>query len=148
MRFRKDNQTEIMEGDLTPMIDVTFLLIAFFMVLINFTEVDRAEELLLPKSRLAIPPTVRPDYQIILNLDVNGVVKFGGQQFDAIDLLDSALEREKSAAQIENVQPREISVIIRSHQDTPTGLVQQLINKCQQVGLENFSLRVKERINQ
>ena len=136
-----------MEADLTPMIDVTFLLIAFFMVLINFTEVDRAEEILLPKSRLAIPPTVRPDYQVILNLDVNGVVKFGGQDFTNIDLLDSALEREKSAAQIENVQPRDISVIIRSHQDTPTGVVQKLISKCQQLGLENFSLRVKEQIN-
>lgn len=147
MKFRKKNSSEIMEADLTPMIDVTFLLIAFFMVLINFTEVDRAEEILLPKSRLAIPPTVRPDYQVILNLDVNGVVKFGGQDFTNIDLLDSALEREKSAAQIENVQPRDISVIIRSHQDTPTGLVQKLISKCQQIGLENFSLRVKEQIN-
>ncbi|MCH2177985.1 MAG: biopolymer transporter ExbD [Mariniblastus sp.] len=147
MKFRKKNSSEIMEADLTPMIDVTFLLIAFFMVLINFTEVDRAEEILLPKSRLAIPPTVRPDYQVILNLDVNGVVKFGGQDFTNIDLLDSALEREKSAAQIENVQPRDISVIIRSHQDTPTGLVQKLISKCQQLGLENFSLRVKEQIN-
>ena len=147
MKFRKKNSSEIMEADLTPMIDVTFLLIAFFMVLINFTEVDRAEEILLPKSRLAIPPTVRPDYQVILNLDVNGVVKFGGQDFTNIDLLDSALEREKSAAQIENVQPRDISVIIRSHQDTPTGVVQKLISKCQQLGLENFSLRVKEQIN-
>lgn len=147
MKFRKKNSSEIMEADLTPMIDVTFLLIAFFMVLINFTEVDRAEEILLPKSRLAIPPTVRPDYQVILNLDVNGVVKFGGQDFTNIDLLDSALEREKSAAQIENVQPRDISVIVRSHQDTPTGVVQKLISKCQQLGLENFSLRVKEQIN-
>lgn len=136
-----------MEGDLTPMIDMVFQLIAFFMVLINFTEIDRAEEIQLPKSRLAVPPEVRPDYQIILNLNVDGTVKFGGQEFENIDLLGPALQREISAAQIENVAPGDISVIIRAHMDTPTGLVQKLINRCQQAGLENFSLRVKEKIN-
>ena len=69
MRFRKKKETKIMEGDLTPMIDVTFQLIAFFMLLINFSEVDRAEEIMLPSSVLAKPPETRPDYQIILNLN-------------------------------------------------------------------------------
>ena len=147
MRFRRPKSSEIMEGDLTPMIDMVFQLIAFFMVLINFTEVDRAEDIQLPQSRLAVPPEIQPDYQIILNLNEDGTVKFGGQDFDKIELLRPALLREISAAQIENVAPRDISVIIRAHQDTPTGLVQQLINQCQQAGLENFSLRVKEKIN-
>jgi len=147
MRFRKPKNSEIMEGDLTPMIDMVFQLIAFFMVLINFTEVDRAEEIQLPQSRLAVPPEVQPDYQIILNLNEDGTVKLGGQDFDKIELLRPALNREVSAAQIENVPPKDIAVIIRAHQDTPTGQVQKLINQCQQSGLENFSLRVKEKIN-
>ena len=140
MKFKSDKSKEIMEGDLTPMIDMTFQLIAFFMVLINFTEVDRAEEILLPKSRLAVPPTVRPDYQMILNLDTDGSVQFEGQRFETIDLIESALNRAKSAAQLEGVAPADVSIVIRSHQDTPTGLVQKLINQCQQQGLENFSL--------
>ena len=52
MKFKKKRNTEILEGDLTPMIDMTFQLIAFFMLLINFSEVDRAEEIVLPKSCL------------------------------------------------------------------------------------------------
>jgi len=72
MKFKKKRNTEILEGDLTPMIDMTFQLIAFFMLLINFSEVDRAEEIVLPKSVLATPPTERPDYQVILNLDPDG----------------------------------------------------------------------------
>ena len=147
MKFRKKTDSGILEADLTPMIDVTFQLIAFFMLIINFSEVDRAEEILLPAHQLARPPETRPDYQVILNLIPDGSVKFGGQKVEKIDFLTGLLNREISAAQLENVPPGEIAVIIRSHEDTPTGLVQELITKCQTLELENFSLRVKERQN-
>ena len=129
------------------MIDVTFQLIAFFMLLINFSEVDRAEEILLPAHQLARPPETRPEYQIILNLLPDGSVKFSGQKVPQIEFLTGLLNREISAAQRENVPPGEIAVIIRSHQDTPTGLVQELMTKCQALKLENFSFRVKERVD-
>lgn len=144
VRYRS---TKIMEGDLTPMIDMTFQLIAFFMFLINFSEVDRAEEILLPSSVLAKPPEVRPDFQIILNLEPGGAVKFEGQVIEKIDFLGPIFTQEINAAQRERVPVSEIAVIIRSHEDTPTGLVQELIAKCQESELESFSLRVKERIN-
>ena len=147
MKFRKKTDSGILEADLTPMIDVTFQLIAFFMLIINFSEVDRAEEILLPAHQLARPPETRPDYQVILNLIPDGSVKFGGQKVEKIDFLTGLLNREISAAQLENVPPGEIAVIIRSHEDTPTGLVQELITKCQTLELANFSLRVKERQN-
>lgn len=147
MKFAKA-KTEILEGDLTPMIDMTFQLIAFFMLLINFSEVDRAEEITLPSSVLAIPPEERPDYQIILNLEPSGTVKFQGQEIDQIDALRPIFVQEKNNAAREGVpNPGDIAVIIRSHQDTPTGLVQKLIMKCQSEQLESFSLRVKEKIN-
>ena len=145
MKFRRKVDRGIMEADLTPMIDVTFQLIAFFMLIINFAEVDRAEEILLPAHQLARPPETRPDYQVILNLVPDGSVRFAGQNVEKIDFLTGLLNREISAAQLENVPPSEVAVIIRSHEDTPTGLVQELITKCQSLELENFSLRVKER---
>jgi biopolymer transport protein ExbD len=144
MKYRRKVDTGIVEADLTPMIDVTFQLIVFFMLIINFSEADRAEEILLPAHQLARPPESRPDYQIILNLIPDGSVKFAGQLIPKIDLLTGLLNREISAAQLENVPPKEIAVIIRSHQDTPSGLVQELIAKCQSLELERFSLRVKE----
>jgi biopolymer transport protein ExbD len=136
-----------MEGDLTPMIDMAFLLISFFMLLINFSETDRAEEITLPVSALAVPPEERPDYQIILNLEPNGTVKFHGQIIEKIEFLAPILRQEINTAAREGVaNPAEIAVIIRSHEDTPTGLVQRLIIKCQQEKLENFNLRVKEKL--
>lgn len=147
MKFSKKRSSEILEGDLTPMIDMTFQLIAFFMLLINFSEVDRAEEIMLPTSVLAVPPEVRPDYQIILNLEPGGTVKFGGQTIDKIDSMGVIFTQEINAAAREGVNnPGDIAVIIRSHENTPTGLVQDLISKCQESELQSFSLRVKEKV--
>ena len=59
MKFRR-KKTEILEGDLTPMVDMTFQLIAFFMLIINFSEVEKSEEINLPLSELAKPPEEAP----------------------------------------------------------------------------------------
>lgn len=145
MKKQKRSQ-EILEADLTPMIDVTFQLIAFFMFLINFSEVDRAEEILLPSAQLAKPPEVRPEYQIILNLEPNGDVTFEGQRIQ-LELLAPIFNSQISSAQREGVAEKDIAVIIRSHKNTPTGVVQKLISKCQQAELTNFALRVMEKIH-
>ena len=146
MARKKYKRNEIVEADLTPMIDVTFQLIAFFMFLINFSEIDRAEEILLPSSKLAKPPIVRPDYKMILNLEPNGEVEFSGQRIPQISLMGAIFSEEISRATSQKVPVNEISVIIRAHKKTPTGLVQKLIAKCQESKLESFSLRVKEKI--
>ncbi len=143
MRFNKSKNTEIMEGDLTPMIDMTFQLIAFFMIIMNFSKIDRAEEILLPQAVMAIPPDTIPDYQVILNLDENGTVKFAGTTYP-ITGLESVLKRQIDAAQREKVAPEKIATIIRAHENVRTGLVQDLIKTCQDSKLENFTLRVKE----
>ena len=104
-RRRRYKSTEIMEGDLTPMIDMTFQLIAFFMFLINFSEVDRAEEILLPASVIAQPPDVRPDYQIIMNLTPSGQVKFEGQAIEKISFMGPIFTSEIAAAEREGVAP-------------------------------------------
>lgn len=145
MKFTKKKSTEILEGDLTPMIDMTFQLIAFFMLLINFSEVDRAEEIVLPKSVLATPPTERPDYQVILNLDPDGSVVFAGNRYDITTMAPVLRQEVSNAARSkEKVAAKDVAVIIRAHEDTETGTVQKLISKCQEQEMENFKFRVKD----
>ncbi|MEL7497369.1 MAG: biopolymer transporter ExbD [Planctomycetota bacterium] len=148
MKFTKTKNSKILEGDLTPMIDMTFQLIAFFMLLINFAEVDRAEDINLPSSVLAIPPETRPDYQIILNIGTDGTVIFEGQPIKLMTALTPIFTQEINSASREGVRnPEDIAVIIRSDADTPTGLVQDLIGLCQESQLQSFKLRVKEQVN-
>ena len=98
-------------------------------------------------SVLAIPPSAPPDYQIILNLEPGGNVIFSGKRIE-IESIDRDLALEvKSAAREGVYQPGNISVVIRAHEDTPTGTVQKLISVCQSEKLESFALRVLNKVN-
>jgi len=143
MKFKKSN-SELLEPDLTPMIDMTFNLIAFFMFTINFADAERVEQIMLPKSSLAKPPEGIAEYQVILNLDQDGSVWLDGQKIEKIELINPLLVREVRAAEREGIAPAKISVIVRAHEDTQSGKVQKLIQQCQQNELEKFLLRVKE----
>lgn len=138
--------TQIKEGDLTPVIDMAFQLIAFFMILINFSQVERTEEIELPKSMLAKPPVEPPEFQIRLNLTRDGSVLLAGEPVERISMLKPYLDREVDDAQRQGVEPPEIKVIIRSHKDTKMGIVNELVRKCQESGLESFVFRVKEKL--
>jgi biopolymer transport protein ExbD len=68
------------ETDLTPMIDVCFLLIAFFIMV---TEVSKAEivEIFLPHASYATEDTDPPENRLIVNLTRDGEVWMKGRQF-------------------------------------------------------------------
>ncbi|MEZ6093750.1 MAG: biopolymer transporter ExbD [Pirellulaceae bacterium] len=144
MRFTREKH-EILEADMTPMIDMTFQLIAFFMLVINFSKVDQAEEIQLPKSDIAKPIKEMDLYTITLNLDQDGSVIHQGQRINDIAAIGSLLQREIHAKQRLGAKTMdEIVAIIRAHEDAETGEVQKLINKCQENELETFRLRVQE----
>ncbi len=145
MRFRRKS-TQILEGDLTPMIDMTFQLIAFFMLIINFSEVEKSEEINLPLSELAKPPEEPPPYKITLNLKEDGSVAHFDNVMANIDVIRPVLIREIRTANTQGVPTSDINVIIRADMDARTGDVQRLMNKCKSEQLENFSLRVIERL--
>ena len=46
------------EPDMTPMIDIVFQLLTFFMIAINFENTKADERVKLPKDSLAKPPVI------------------------------------------------------------------------------------------
>ena len=146
----KKARTKILEGDLTPMIDMTFLLIAFFMLIINFSETEKDQDLELPDSKVARTPDEPPKYQIVMNLraskDGTARVNFVGKNFASISAIGTELELEKRSAAAQKVPPAEISVIIRADRYIAFSKVQELMAKCQEYELQKFSLRAKENI--
>jgi biopolymer transport protein ExbD len=81
---------------------------------------------------------------MILNLEPGGNVIFAGQRIQSIDVMGPILNQEIRNAERENVAAADVAVIIRAHENSPTGLVQKLISKCQDNELESFILRVKD----
>ena len=144
MRIKRDN-SEVLEGDLTPMIDMTFQLIAFFMVLINFTQSEQNENVQLPLSELAKPPDGPLESPITLHLTTDSTVIIGDAEVAAA-ALGPFLIREANALKVQGKSVADATVIIRADRHAPTGTVQELIKICQENEFEKFALRAKEDV--
>ena len=141
----KSKKPDLAEGDLTPMIDMTFQLIAFFMVLINFSQSEQNDKVKLPTSELAKPVDTPIEHPIIVHLTSEDTVVIGGDSV-GLEALRSRMQPEISMLSLEGKTAADANIIIRSHRTAPGGRVQDLINRCQDIGFENFALRVKEEI--
>ena len=64
----KTPKADVPEVDMTPMIDIVFQLIAFFMVITNFEQTQADERVKLPKNELAKPPEVKRENLLTLNV--------------------------------------------------------------------------------
>ncbi|MBI1247340.1 biopolymer transporter ExbD [bacterium] len=147
MKIQK-KKAEILEGDLTPMIDMTFQLIAFFMVLINFTQADQNKKIQLPESELAKPPEVPFENAITVQMYEDGNLYFDSQDY-TFDGIKPRLRVEQQIADDYNKKDggvKGVTVIIRADGRAQTGKVQQLIKMCQDLGFEKFALRAKETV--
>lgn len=144
-RQRQDNHATF-TGDLTPMIDITFLLIAFFMVIINFADLERDERIRLPSSVLAKPPDYAVKDAIVLQLTKAGTVIIGGEDV-AFAAVSARLQRERLALLSRNRSPARAQVVIRADSNSPAGDVQQLIRSCRESGFQQFMLRANEDVS-
>jgi biopolymer transport protein ExbD len=128
--------------DMTPMIDMTFQLITFFMFVMNFSEAEQDDRIQLPLSQLAKPVDGPVEKPITLQLTNTGAVIYAGELIGLEDI-SGYLEREKSVLADGGRNPAEATVIVRADGAAKTGQVQDIIKICQEKGFEKFALRAK-----
>lgn len=151
MRFKK-SEPNVAEADMTPMIDIVFQLVAFFMIVTNFEQTRADERVVLPADDLARPAeTVRDE--LIVNIgflrdkqgekiDETAYVFVPGEDPVPLAGYKASLEQEaRVATQYEGKQLQDITIAVRADQTAPAGLVQDLIKMARDVGFSSFSLR-------
>ena len=126
------------EADLTPMIDMTFLLIAFFVMLINFNDNEQNQKIHLPKSEVAKPPDDPPDQMLVIHLTKEGKAIYRGLEVDVPDMRKLLVKYKQL-----HTDHKEATVVIRGDENAQTGKVQELIEVCQEQQFEKFALRAK-----
>jgi biopolymer transport protein ExbD len=142
----KARGAEFVEIDYTPMIDMTFQLIAFFMILINFTDAETDERVKLPSSAIAKPPQAPLETPITIQMIRDGKIIMNGELLSDVNALRPFLKAEQYDLQTKNQSAKDATIIIRAHKDAKTGLVQQIIKLCQEIGFEKFTLRAKSEV--
>jgi biopolymer transport protein ExbD len=154
MKFKK-TEPAVAEIDMTPMIDVVFQLISFFMMITNFEQTQADERVKLPQDQLARPAKTKRDNELVLNFgydrNTDGSRKGAGDPFIFYSNLNVLLPNFKLQLDFEKqnyldtgVNPKDVTIIIRADAEVPTGQVQELIKKCQESDFEKFSLRAQQ----
>lgn len=145
MARAKKNHSMTSEVDMTPMIDMTFQLIAFFMFMLNMKESEQNEHVQLPDSVLAKPPDAPIENPITMHVSATGDIYIGGAK-TSLAGVGPYLNAEANAFQAMDVPLNEVNVIIRGHKDSKTGMIQNLMKVCLDQGYENFLLRAREEM--
>jgi biopolymer transport protein ExbD len=133
------------DTDMTPMIDMTFQLIIFLMLLVNFTEVDQNAAIKLPSSELAKPPEEALEDAVTLNVKENKTILAGGTTV-LLEGLKGLMDREAAAISGKGHDVKNAHVIIRGHANAKAGVIQEVIKVCQEARFEKFALRATEEV--
>ena len=134
---------EFVELDYTPMIDMTFQLIAFFMILINFSDAETDDRVQLPSSAIAKPPSAPSEMPLTIQMIRDGKIIMSDKLLLDASALRPYLKNEKDVMELKHQNFKDTNIIIRAHRDAKTGHVQQIIKVCQEIGFEKFTLRAK-----
>jgi biopolymer transport protein ExbD len=118
--------------DLTPLIDVVFQLIIFFLVATEFDSEDRELDVTLPKASEARPLTAQPE-EVFVNIDEDGNYFMAGKT-RTLDEVESLLREAK----VNN--PLSQSVILRADKAVALDHVVAVMNLCNKVGMADYTL--------
>jgi biopolymer transport protein ExbD len=119
--------------EMTPMIDIVFLLMIFFLVASKLDEDDRSIEVLLPQASAAQPLTTRPR-EFVINIDRDGNY-FAGARPVRLDDLQQLLKQ--SAAD----NPGRQTVILRADENALHKFVVAAMDACVQAGIDDYQVQ-------
>ncbi len=122
---------EVSELNLTPMIDVLFLLIIFFLIGSTFIESERQFDVQVPSVSAAKPLTAPPD-QLVVNINREGRISLGGKLVTLPQLTAELTQASRRFA--------DQSVVIRGDGEGKYQLVADVLAACHKAHIRNFSV--------
>lgn len=152
MKLMKTNSDQPIEMDMTPMIDVVFQLIIFFILITDMTQSD-LEELRLPVAQNAIqdkpdPKVVRP----VLNILPDGVMITKRRRLYDPEK-DDLTEVERYLADQARMMPKEFDkdvnaelpknpLLIRADKNSEFKYIQKVMEVCGKKGIQIWKLQL------
>jgi len=137
------NAAKVEKADMTPMIDVVFLLIIFFMVVAQFSNMMLTPGIILPEASESIEDD-GVGRRMIVNVTEGGVYKINGVTY-SVDVLTAVLKGyTRYHAESDS---HDLQVLIRADGMTQYGNIQTLFLKLQDENLPQVSLATLKPVN-
>jgi biopolymer transport protein ExbD len=121
---------------LTPLIDVVFLLLIFFLVTSQFENEERRIDIVLPSATSAAP-MIGKVREIIIDIDSNGSIFMGGESM-TVETLEGVL----TEAVADN--PTNQTVVIRADRSAEFQPVVSVMDVCNRTGIIDYSVTTQE----
>ena len=118
--------------NLTPMIDMVFLLLIFFLVASRFEQEDHQLDIVLPSASEARPLTSRPQ-ELFVNVDERGRYFVDGRVV-TVDEVEQFLTRAARN------NPLSQAVVIRADKRVVFDAVVAVMNLCNKAGIRDYSV--------
>jgi biopolymer transport protein ExbD len=116
--------------DLTPMLDVVFQLLLFFIVASRFADEERELKVVLPQASEAKPLIAKPT-EFFVNVDREGRYYLGGR-------LASLNELDRQLAQLSANNPGRQTVVIRADKKCDWEFVVAVMNACNKAKIRDY----------
>jgi biopolymer transport protein ExbD len=130
----KMHQDEMPALNLTPMVDILFQLIIFFMVGAKFTELDKKIDLSVPTVASSANLPDAPQRRVI-NVYRDGRIELDTQAV-SLDQLQSELSTWRGRSQTQ-------SVIVRGDAEGPLQNVASVLTACRDAGISDMGISVR-----
>ncbi len=141
MNIRPSRRRRNVLVDMTPLIDVVFLLLIFFMVSTTFDK-QTAIKVDLPEASNQVDENKQPQH-IAISIDTKGHFYLNDQELVTHDL--ATLKRALSKAAAEN---KETPVIVTSDKQAPFQAVMTVMDAAGQLGLTHLSFLARATASQ
>ncbi len=139
-------QADRAEPNLTPILDMVFQLVTFFMLVINFKTASVDLNLELPVIGSAMPSESADPDVTVLNIDKHGRLLVYGEEKNIDAYIAQVAQTALRAARLADPEAEpggELpgTVVVRADKDTPFHLFNHVIKTCQSFGFRKFQYR-------
>ncbi|TWT95456.1 ExbD/TolR family protein [Neorhodopirellula pilleata] len=121
---------------LTPLIDVVFLLLIFFLVTSEFEDEERRLDIVLPSATSAVPMTSKPR-EVVVDIDETGKIYLRGK-VTPMEELEEVLKNAVAS------NPTSQTVVIRADQAASFQPVVNVMDVCNRTGVSDYSVTTKD----
>ena len=128
MRRRRASREEAMDINITPMLDIVFIMLIFFIVTTSFVKETGID----PKRPVAETSAARPTGNILIGVDSDGQIWMNNRRIE--------INQVRQLVEDAVVENPESSAVLVSDEVSPTGVLIDIMDQVRLAGVTNIAV--------